>query len=155
MAAALPDPPDDWTVSTATKTHLALYYPAAGRSLVIRPTEPPANDEWTVKGLAGYGPEYPVFADGVDREAAIDAAWAVMEAIATGETVSPIRTETTAGGEFSADDDGETGTEAETETEAEIEAETETEAEIEAETETDTDAVDQADLRAFASDESA
>jgi len=145
MAAALPDPPDDWTVSTATKTHLALYYPAAGRSLVIRPTEPPANDEWTVKGLAGYGPEYPVFADGVDREAAIDAAWAVMEAIATGETVSPIRTETTAGGEFSADDDGETGTEAETETEAEIEAETET----------DTDAVDQADLRAFASDESA
>ena len=145
MAAALPDPPDDWTVSTATKTHLALYYPAAGRSLVIRPTEPPANDEWTVKGLAGYGPEYPVFADGVDREAAIDAAWAVMEAIATGETVSPIRTGTTAGGEFSADDDGETGTEAETETEAEIEAETET----------DTDAVDQADLRAFASDESA
>lgn len=123
MAAALPDPPDDWTVSTATETHLALYDPAAGRSLVIRPTEPRASDEWTVKGLAGYGPEYPVFADGVDREAAIDAAWAVMEAIAAGETVSPIRTETAAEGDISADDDGETETEA--------------------------DAVDQADLTAF------
>ena len=145
MAAALPDPPDDWTVSTATETHLALYDPAAGRSLVIRPTEPRASDEWTVKGLAGYGPEYPVFADGVDREAAIDAAWAVMEAIAAGETVSPIRTERTAGDAISATGDGETETEAESETEAETEAESETE----------TDAVDQADLTAFASDESA
>ena len=141
MAAALPDPPDDWTVSTATETHLALYDPAAGRSLVIRPTEPRASDEWTVKGLAGYGPEYPVFADGVDREAAIDAAWAVMEAVADGETVSPIRTETTAGGDISATGDGET--------------ETEAESMAEAESETETDAVDQADLTAFASDESA
>jgi hypothetical protein len=46
-----------------------------------------------------------------------------MEAIAAGETVSPIRTETAAEGDISADDDGETETEA--------------------------DAVDQADLTAF------
>ncbi|MFB6292702.1 MAG: hypothetical protein ABEH60_00380 [Halonotius sp.] len=129
MAAALPDPPDDWTVSTATETHLALYDPAAGRSLVIRPTEPRASDEWTVKGLAGYGPEYPVFADGVDREEAISEAWEVMETVAAGETVSPIRTETTAGDAISATGDGET--------------------EAEAESETETDAVDQADLTAF------
>jgi len=109
MAAALPDPPDDWTVSTATKTHLALYYPAAGRSLVIRPTEPPANDEWTVKGLAGYGPEYPVFADGVDREEAVSEAWTVMETVAAGETATPIRTESNAGFGGAADDDERSG----------------------------------------------
>ncbi|ESS08098.1 MAG: hypothetical protein A07HN63_02117 [uncultured archaeon A07HN63] len=131
MAAAVPDPPDDWTVSTTTETHLALYYPADGRSLVVRPTEPPASDGWIVKGLAGYGPEYPVFADGIDREEAIDAAWEVMKGVSAGETVSPVRTEATAGDAISTEDNSE------------------------AETQTETDEVDQADLTAFASDESA
>ena len=125
----VPAPPANWTVSTATATHLAVWYTGDGRSLMIRPVEPSASDDWAVKGLAGYGPEYPVFADGVGREEAIDVAWNVMEAVSTGDTVSPIRTETTAEDEVSTDTDSET--------------------------ETQTDEVDQADLTAFANDESA
>jgi hypothetical protein len=94
MDADVPEPPDGWTVSTATPTHLALYHAGGdGRSLVIVPSEPQASDAWTVKGLAGYGPEYPVYADEVAQEAALEEARSIMEAIASGETPTPLRTE--------------------------------------------------------------
>ncbi|ERH00808.1 MAG: hypothetical protein J07HN6_02436 [Halonotius sp. J07HN6] len=134
MAAAVPDPPDDWTVSTTTETHLALYYAADGRSLVVRPAEPPASNGWTVKGLAGYEPPYPIFADGVDRAEAIDAAWNVMKTVAAGETVSPVQTESAADSDIGGDTESERGTE-------------------DNEGDTAADEIDQADLTAFADEE--
>lgn len=130
------DPPDGWTVSTATATHISLYHAAGnGRSLVVRPTEP-GSEEWLVKGLAGYEPPYPVFADGVARAEAIEEAITVMEVIGTGESVEPLRTESTADGDAvaTAGDDNEAKGDAQKE-----------------EKESD-DAVDQANLTAFASE---
>jgi len=143
MAEDLPDPPDGWTVSTATATHIAVCFADGdGRSLVVRPSDPPDSDRWTVKGLAGYGPPYPVFVDGVEREDALDEAWAVMEAVAAGESATPVRTETAAKGNIGEDsEDNESDTEADANG-----AETD-------DGETEADDGDQADLTAFADDD--
>ena len=140
MAEDLPDPPDGWTVSTATATHIAVCFADGdGRSLVVRPSDPPDSDRWTVKGLAGYGPPYPVFVDGVEREDALDEAWAVMEAVVGDDSVTPMRTEATAEGDIGVGDEGDADAEMGTA----------------ADNESDTDGKegDQADLTAFANDE--
>lgn len=98
MADTTPPCPDGWVVSTHLATHLSLRYRGDGRSLLVRPTEPAttaddpdAVDAWTVKGLAGYGPAYPIFAAGVSRTEAITIAETVMETITRGDTPSPVR----------------------------------------------------------------
>ena len=97
MADTTPPCPDGWIVSTDLPTHLSLRYRGDGRSLLVRPTEPATSDDpdavdtWTVKGLAGYGPSYPIFAEGVSRAEAITTAETVMEIIADGDTPSPVR----------------------------------------------------------------
>ena len=92
------DCPADWIVSTALPTHLSLLYGGDGRSLLVCPSEPLTTsadpdgiDAWTVKGLAGYGPSYPIFAEGVARAEAIETVESVMAMIAAGETPSPVR----------------------------------------------------------------
>lgn len=98
MPFPLPDCPAGWIVSTAQPTHLSLYDLDDGRSIVVRPAKPVASpadpaaiDRWTVKGLAGYGPRYPIFVAAVSRSAAITTAESVMTAIEAGETPSPVR----------------------------------------------------------------
>jgi len=98
MSEASPDCPEGWIVSTALPTHLSLYYRGDGRSLLVRPSEPTtapgdpdAVDAWTVKGLAGYDPAYPIFAEGLTRTEAIEAAESVMKTINSGDTPSPVR----------------------------------------------------------------
>ena len=101
MADTTPTTPGGWNVSTALPTHLSLRYRGDGRSLLVRPSEPttaPADpdavDTWTVKGLAGYDPAYPIFAEGVSRTEAIEAAESVMATITRGDTPSPVRVST-------------------------------------------------------------
>ncbi|ERH05947.1 MAG: hypothetical protein J07HN4v3_01556 [Halonotius sp. J07HN4] len=98
MAEITPTCPDDWALSTTLPTHLSLHYRGDGRSLLVCPTEPAptATDPetvgaWTVKGLAGYGPTYPIFAEAVDRAEAIATAETVMAAITAGDDPSPVR----------------------------------------------------------------
>lgn len=101
MADTTPTTPAGWVVSTALPTHLSLRYRGDGRSLLVRPTDPTtasgdpdAVDTWTVKGLAGYDPAYPIFADGVTRTEAIEVAESVMETITRGDSPSPVRVST-------------------------------------------------------------
>lgn len=144
MTEAIPDPPEGWTVSTATPTHISLYYAAGdGQSLMVRPTDPPDTEKWTVKGLAESGPPYPVFADGVARAVALDTAIEVMDAVVDDESVEPLRTETTADGDSGVDtgDTGDTddaGDDSDAATDSQAESE---------------ETVDQADLTAFAGDD--
>ena len=98
MPDTYPDCPADWIVSTALPTHLSLLYGGDGRSVLVCPTEPAATaaepdaiDAWTVKGLAGYDPTYPIFAEGVTYTEAIETVESVMATIAAGETPSPVR----------------------------------------------------------------
>lgn len=98
MADTVPRCPTGWIVSTQLPTHLSLRYRGDGRSLLVRPTEPTptaddpeAVDAWTVKGLAGYGPSYPIFVEGVTHAEAITTAETVMETIAGGESPSAVR----------------------------------------------------------------
>jgi hypothetical protein len=108
MVDTTPTCPDGWIVSTHLPTHLSLWYRGDGRSLLVRPTEPAttpvdsdavdpdtvapdAGDNWTVKGLAGYAPAYPIFAEGVTCAEAIATAETVMETITRGDTPSPVR----------------------------------------------------------------
>lgn len=98
MVDTTPTCPAGWIVSTHLPTHLSLWYRNDGRSLLLRPTEPAttpvdpgAIDTWTVKGLAGYGPAYPIFAEEVTRAEAIATAETVMETITRGDTPSPVR----------------------------------------------------------------
>ena len=93
-----PTCPAGWLVSTDQPTHLSLLYRPDGRSLLVLPTEPataaadPETDAaWTVKGLAGYGPRYPLFAEAVGRDEAIATAESVMATIADGEEPTPVR----------------------------------------------------------------
>lgn len=98
MSETLPDCPDGWIVNTSQPVHLSLYYRGDGRSLVVRPTDPAAApidpeavEVWTVKGLAGYGPRYPIFAEAVTRDEAVATAESVMAAIAVDDDPSPVR----------------------------------------------------------------
>jgi len=98
MADITPTCPDDWTVSTTLPTHLSLRYRDDGRSLLVCPTEPapPSTDPesidaWIVKGLAGYGPAYPIFAEAADRAEAVATAETVMAAITAGDDPPPVR----------------------------------------------------------------
>jgi len=98
MADITPTCPDGWIVSTTLPTHLSLRYRGDGRSLLVCPsepaptaTDPEAVDAWIVKGLAGYGPAYPIFAEAVDRAEAISSAETVMAAITAGDDPSPVR----------------------------------------------------------------
>ncbi|TQQ81437.1 hypothetical protein [Halonotius roseus] len=98
MVDTTPTCPAGWSVSTALSTHISLWYRDDGRSLLVRSTEPAtmsvdpgAVDTWTVKGLAGYGPAYPIFAEEVTRAEAITTAEMVMETITRGDTPSPVR----------------------------------------------------------------
>ncbi|MFC7042245.1 hypothetical protein [Halonotius sp. GCM10025705] len=93
-----PTCPSGWLVSTSQPTHLSLLYRPDGRSLLVRPTEPtPASadpeavESWTVKGLAGYGPRYPIFAEAVTRDEAVATAESVMATIADGDEPTPVR----------------------------------------------------------------
>jgi len=98
MSETRPDCPDNWLVNTAQPTHLSLLYRPDGRSLLVLPTEPTpttadpdAVEAWTVKGLAGYGPHYPIFAEAVTRDEAVAAAELVMTTIADGDEPTPVR----------------------------------------------------------------
>ena len=98
MADITPTCPDGWIVSTTLPTHLSLRYRGDGRSLLVCPsepaptaTDPEAVDAWILKGLAGYGPAYPIFAEAVDRAEAISTAETVMAAITAGDDLSPVR----------------------------------------------------------------
>ena len=98
MSESRPDCPDGWIVSTTLPTHLSLRYRGDGRSLLVCPSEPAPTatdpetvDAWIVKGLAGYGPAYPIFAEAVDRAEAISSAETVMAAITAGDDPSPVR----------------------------------------------------------------
>jgi len=92
-----PTCPSGWLVSTAQPTHLSLLYQPDGRSLLVLPTEPTptadpdAVEAWTVKGLAGYGPRYPIFAEAVTRDEAVATAESVMATIADGDEPTPVR----------------------------------------------------------------
>lgn len=93
-----PTCPSGWLVSTAQPTHLSLLYQPDGRSLLVLPTEhtptaadPDAVEAWTVKGLAGYGPRYPIFAEAVTRDEAVATAESVMATIADGDEPTPVR----------------------------------------------------------------
>jgi len=44
-----------------------------------------------VKGLAGYGPRYPIFAEAVTRDEAVATAESVMATIADGDEPTPVR----------------------------------------------------------------
>jgi len=93
-----PTCPSGWLLSTSQPTHLSLLYRPDGRSLLIRPTEPAttaadpeAVEAWTVKGLAGYGPRYPTFAEAVPRDEAVATAESVMATIVDGDEPTPVR----------------------------------------------------------------
>ena len=93
-----PTCPSGWLLSTSQPTHLSLLYRPDGRSLLIRPTEPAttaadpeAVEAWTVKGLAGCGPRYPIFAEGVSHTEAIATAESVMATIVDGDEPTPVR----------------------------------------------------------------
>jgi len=93
-----PTCPSGWIVSTSQPTHLSLLYRPDGRSLLVRPTEstpastdPETVEAWTVKGLAGYGPRYPIFAEAVPRDEAVATAESVMATIADGDEPTPVR----------------------------------------------------------------
>jgi len=93
-----PTCPSGWIVSTSQPTHLSLLYRPDGRSLLVRPTEPTpvsadpeAVETWTVKGLAGYGPRYPVFAEAVTRDEAVATAESVMATIVDGNEPTVVR----------------------------------------------------------------
>lgn len=94
MTYTLPDLPGEWTVTTNLEEHVALYDPESKRSLALYPSvgSTASHPRWTVLGLAGYGPDCPVFGDGSPFEEAVETAIAEMEARDSGESIEIVRT---------------------------------------------------------------
>jgi len=80
------DPPAGWSTSTAIDHHVSFVEDETGRSVAVMTSENPAAPRWNVLGLASFDNPSPVFAEHVDREAALSTAARIM----AGDDVEPV-----------------------------------------------------------------
>lgn len=81
--------PDSWTVTTHLDDHLTVLDRATGRSLLA--TAHPGRDRWRVRGLGGYGPDFPLLAIDVPFEDAVDALREEARAVEAGTPTTGTR----------------------------------------------------------------
>jgi len=84
--STITDPPAGWSTSTAIDHHVSFVQADTGRSLAVATSENPAAARWSVLGVAGFQNPSPVFAEHVDREAALSTADGIM----AGDEIEPV-----------------------------------------------------------------